>query len=126
MNMSKTDRANADRADQRRRALVLGGGAGLALPAIGLAGCATGPTNPQAAREFQPPRVQVGDRWVYRETNLYNHLPLANVEVTVTSAAPLTCSTSSTRSESWSPPAIPAWSRPCTPSRRRSANGPSW
>ena len=100
MNMSKTDRTKTDRADPQRRALVLGGGAGLALPAIGLAGCDTGPTNPQAAREFQPPRVQVGDRWVYRETNLYNQLPLANVEVTVTSAAPLTCSVQRTRSDS--------------------------
>ena len=94
------NKSNIERADPRRRALVLGGGAGLALPAIGLAGCATGSPDPGSAREFPPPRVAVGDRWVYRETNLYNNLPLADVAVTVTAATPLTCDVQRMRSDS--------------------------
>jgi hypothetical protein len=95
MDMSRTDKANP-----RRRALVLGAGAGLALPAIGLPGCATLAPGPQDARQFEQPRVRVGDRWLYREINRYNQLPLADVEVTVTAASPLTCSVRRTRSDS--------------------------
>lgn len=87
-------------ANAGRRHLILGGGAGLALPIIGLAGCATRQPDPRSLIEFAPPRVEIGDRWIYLETNRYNNLPLANVEVTVTAKAPLTCSVRRTRSDS--------------------------
>ena len=93
MDKSKTDKANLE-----RRALVLGASAGLVLPAIGLAGCATQPTGP--VRQFEQPRVRVGDRWLYREINRYNQLPLSQVEVTVAATSPLTCSVRRTRSDS--------------------------
>lgn len=94
------DTSTTDKADLQRRSLVLGGTAGLALPAIGLAGCATRSPNPELARQFEQPRVRVGDRWRYREINRYNRLALADVEVTVTATAPLTCSVRRTRSDS--------------------------
>jgi len=84
----------------RRRMLILGTGAGLSLASIGLGGCASPPSQAASARQFESPRVGVGDRWVYRETNRYNGLPLAEVEVTVTAAAPLTCSVRRKRSDS--------------------------
>ncbi len=94
MDMSKTSPVQP-----RRRALVLGGSAGLALPALGLAGCATSPPDPRLARQFERPQVRVGDRWVYREINRYNRLALADVEITVTDIAPLTCSVRRTRTD---------------------------
>lgn len=86
-------------ADLRRRGLVLGA-AGAALPALGLAGCATGSPPSGPVRQFEQPLVRVGDRWLYREINRYNQLPLADVQVTVTASAPLTCSLRRTRSDS--------------------------
>lgn len=86
--------------DLQRRRLVLGAGAGVALPALGLTGCATGTGVTGPARQFEPPTVAVGDRWVYREINRYNGLPLADVEVTVTASYPLTCNVRRTRSDS--------------------------
>lgn len=95
------DKSKADNADPRRRRLVLGGTVGLALPAIGLAGCATRPRHPEHERQFEQPRVRLGDRWLYREINRYNQLPLSEVEVMVTAASPLlTCSVRRTRSDS--------------------------
>lgn len=88
--------ADANRA--RRRFIQRGAGL-LTVPALGLAGCATNaaPTGP--VRQFEQPRVRVGDSWRYREINRYNQLPLADVQVTVTSTAPLTCSVRRTRSD---------------------------
>lgn len=95
------DKPMIETTDPRRRALVLAGAGALATPAlgVGLAGCATGaqPTGPVV--QFEQPKVRVGDRWVYREINRYNGLALADVEVTVTAASPLTCSVRRTRSE---------------------------
>jgi hypothetical protein len=82
-------------ADPRRRRLI---GAGVALPALGLIGCATGSTV-GSGREFAPPRVRDGDRWQYVEINRYNRLPMANVEVTVTGTSPLICSVRRTRTD---------------------------
>ncbi|MBA3479652.1 MAG: DUF3108 domain-containing protein [Lautropia sp.] len=78
--------------DLRRRSLVLRGATGIALPALGLGACATGSRPSGPVREFEQPRVTVGDRWHYREINRYNQLPLADVEVTVAASSPLVCS----------------------------------
>jgi hypothetical protein len=86
--------------DLRRRGLVAGSAAGLLLPALGLAGCATRSQPSGPVREFAQPTVRLGDRWTYVEINRYNQLPLANVEVTVTALSPLTCSVRRTRSDS--------------------------
>lgn len=84
--------------DRRRRSLVLRGAAGIVLPALGLAACAA-PRPSGPVREFAPPHVRPGDRWHYREINLYNQLPLADVEVLVTGASPLLCSVRRRRTE---------------------------
>ena len=94
------DKSNTQHANLGRRALVLGATAGLALPAIGLAGCATRSQPSGPVREFAEPQVRVGDRWLYREINRYNQLPLSTAEVTVTAASPLTCSVRRTRIDS--------------------------
>jgi hypothetical protein len=80
--------------DLRRRSLVLRGAAlaGLPVLGVGLGACATAAPTPGTGRQFEAPQVKLGDRWLYREINRYNQLPVADVEVTVTSAAPLTCS----------------------------------
>jgi hypothetical protein len=82
----------------RRRSLLAGAVATPVL-ATGLAGCAASrqPAGPVVALE--QPRARVGDRWVYREINRYNGLPLADVEVTVTAESPLTCNVRRTRSD---------------------------
>src|SRR5690606_19171695 len=79
--------------------LVVGGAAGLLLPALGLSGCATRSQPAGPVREFAQPTIRAGDRWTYVEINRYNQLPLAQVEVTVTNLSPLTCSVRRTRSD---------------------------
>jgi hypothetical protein len=88
------------RTSPRRRTLLLAGAGTLAVPmlASGVAGCGTF-REPGPVVDLPPPRVQVGDRWVYREINRYNGLPLADVEVTVTAVAPLTCNVRRKRSD---------------------------
>jgi hypothetical protein len=92
------DKAPTRPTDSRRRRLMLGA-AGIALP-FGLTGCATGSNSAGSGRQFAPPQVRPGDRWLYVEINRYNGLPLANVEVTVTNSYPLTCSVRRTRTDS--------------------------
>ncbi len=72
-----------------RRNLLLAAGAGIALPALGIAGCATSPPPAASSVRFEPPRVNLGDRWVYQEINRYNGLPLSRTSVTVTAKEPL-------------------------------------
>ena len=99
MELTATLKALDDATSGRRR-FLRGGTALLAIPTLGLGGCATttAPTGP--VRQFEQPRVRVGDIWQYREINRFNQLPLADVEVAVTSAAPLTCRVRRTRSNS--------------------------
>lgn len=92
------DKPKSRHADLERRRLVFSAAA-IALP-LGLTGCATASNAPGTGRQFEPPRVRLGDRWLYVEINRYNGLPLANVEVTVTGSQPLTCSVRRTRSDS--------------------------
>ena len=84
-----------------RRSLLLAGAGAIATPMLAgsLGGCAGARQPAGPAVEFTPPRVEVGDRWVYREINRYNGLPLGDVEVTVASAAPLSCNLRRTRSD---------------------------
>ena len=93
------DNAVTHATDLGRRRLVVAG-AGAALPMLGLAGCATRSSAVGSGQEFEQPSIRLGDRWVYREFNRYNGLPLADVEVTVTALYPLTCSVRRTRSDS--------------------------
>ena len=88
--------------DLRRRSLVLAGAGTLATPVLGsaLVGCAT-PTSPAgSAVQFEQPRVRVGDRWLYHEINRYNGLTMADVEITVSEASPLSCSVRRTPGDS--------------------------
>ena len=78
-----------DRADAGRRNVLLAGAAGIALPALGVAGCATAPPPAESSVRFDPPRVGLGDRWVYQEINRYSRLPVARTSVTVTAMEPL-------------------------------------
>ncbi len=98
MDGSRSETSLPRQPDRKRRALVLGS-AGLAVAPFGLGGCATASQPAGPARKFEPPTVRLGDRWVYREINRYNGLPLADVEVVVTSASPLTCSVARIRSD---------------------------
>ncbi len=89
---SRTGRA-APRDDPGRRRLLVAG-----VSALALSGCAVAP-DPTPGRRFEPPRVRTGDRWLYRETNQYNRLTLAETEVVVAGTAPLACSVRRLRSE---------------------------
>ena len=53
--------------DAGRRHVLLAGAAGIVLPALGAAGCATSAPPVASSVRFDPPRVSLGDRWIYQE-----------------------------------------------------------
>ncbi len=91
MNASRSNHLRG--ASAGRRNILLAGAAGIALPALGVAGCATSPSPAASSVRFEPPRVSLGDRWVYQEINRYSRLPVSRTSVTVTAIEPvLVCS----------------------------------